>query len=59
MTIAVLLKSLNERQREAVTSPLGNTLVLAGAGSGKTKVLVSRIAWLIEKNISPLMGFWQ
>lgn len=54
MTTAALLKGLNERQREAVTSPLGNTLVLAGAGSGKTKVLVSRIAWLIEEeHLSP------
>ena len=54
MTMASLLKGLNERQREAVTSPLGNTLILAGAGSGKTKVLVSRIAWLIEeKHLSP------
>ncbi|AWN73913.1 DNA helicase II [Legionella anisa] len=54
MTLAAILKGLNERQREAVTSPLGNTLVLAGAGSGKTKVLVSRIAWLIEEeHISP------
>jgi DNA helicase-2/ATP-dependent DNA helicase PcrA len=54
MSTAVLLKGLNERQREAVTAPLGNTLVLAGAGSGKTKVLVSRIAWLIEeKHSSP------
>ncbi|WP_392537497.1 DNA helicase II [Legionella sp. 227] len=49
MTLAAILKGLNERQREAVASPLGNTLVLAGAGSGKTKVLVSRIAWLIEE----------
>lgn len=54
MTLAAILKGLNERQREAVASPLGNTLVLAGAGSGKTKVLVSRIAWLIEEeHISP------
>lgn len=54
MSIAALLNGLNERQHEAVTSPLGNTLVLAGAGSGKTKVLVSRIAWLIEQeHISP------
>ena len=54
MTKAALLNGLNERQREAVTSPLGNTLVLAGAGSGKTRVLVSRIAWLIEEHhLSP------
>ncbi|HAU1637495.1 TPA: DNA helicase II [Legionella pneumophila] len=54
MAIATLLKGLNEKQREAVTSPLGNMLVLAGAGSGKTKVLVSRIAWLIEEqHLSP------
>lgn len=54
MTMASLLKGLNERQREAVTAPLGNTLILAGAGSGKTRVLVSRIAWLIEKeHLSP------
>ncbi|KTD56364.1 DNA helicase II [Legionella santicrucis] len=54
MTLAAILSELNERQHEAVTAPLGNTLVLAGAGSGKTKVLVSRIAWLIaEQGISP------
>jgi DNA helicase-2/ATP-dependent DNA helicase PcrA len=54
MTLAAILKGLNERQHQAVSSPLGNTLVLAGAGSGKTKVLVSRIAWLIEQeHLSP------
>lgn len=54
MTLNLLLDGLNEKQREAVTSPLGNTLVLAGAGSGKTRLLVSRIAWLIEQqHLSP------
>lgn len=54
MTLTAIFRELNERQREAVTAPLGNTLVLAGAGSGKTKVLVSRIAWLItEEHLSP------
>lgn len=49
-----ILDGLNERQHEAITAPLGNTLVLAGAGSGKTRVLVSRIAWLVrEKGFSP------
>ncbi|TAL63055.1 MAG: DNA helicase II [Legionella sp.] len=48
------LKGLNERQHEAVTSRLGNTLILAGAGSGKTHVLVNRVAWLInEFHLSP------
>lgn len=54
MNVASLLEGLNERQQEAVTSPMGNLLVLAGAGSGKTRVLVSRIAWLIENyHLSP------
>ena len=48
MTQATWLEGLNEYQLSAVTAPIGNTLVLAGAGSGKTRVLVSRIAWLVE-----------
>lgn len=49
-----LLHELNEKQKEAVTAPLVNMLVLAGAGSGKTRVLVSRIAWLIHHfHLSP------
>ena len=42
------LNELNERQYEAVTAPPQNMLVLAGAGSGKTKVLISRIGYLIQ-----------
>ncbi|NLD01286.1 MAG: UvrD-helicase domain-containing protein, partial [Gammaproteobacteria bacterium] len=46
--ISLLLNTLNEAQREAVAAPLGQQRVLAGAGSGKTRVLVHRIAWLIQ-----------
>lgn len=54
MEITHILGGLNEPQRTAVSAPLGNALVVAGAGSGKTRVLVHRIAWLIDvERISP------
>ncbi len=54
MDVTDILDSLNDAQREAVTLPLSSGLVLAGAGSGKTRVLVHRIAWLVQtEGLSP------
>ena len=54
MDINKITDSLNNAQHQAVTAPSQSVLVLAGAGSGKTRVLVHRIAWQIEhNNISP------
>ncbi|MDH5276101.1 MAG: UvrD-helicase domain-containing protein, partial [Gammaproteobacteria bacterium] len=55
MDVTPILDPLNDAQREAVTAPQEPMLVVAGAGSGKTRVLVHRIAWLIQvENVSPL-----
>ena len=44
---------LNEQQLAAVTSPGGAALVIAGAGSGKTRTLTYRVAWLLENGVKP------
>ncbi|MDH3561216.1 MAG: UvrD-helicase domain-containing protein, partial [Gammaproteobacteria bacterium] len=54
MDVSRIIESLNDAQREAVCAPPDPLLVLAGAGSGKTRVLVHRIAWLIDvEGLSP------
>ncbi|MEE9425197.1 MAG: DNA helicase II [Methylococcales bacterium] len=54
MDITHLIDPLNDAQREAVTAPFQSALVLAGAGSGKTRVLVHRIGWMIQvENLAP------
>ncbi len=54
MDVSHIIDGLNDAQRAAVTAPMGSALVLAGAGSGKTRVLVHRIAWLIQvEGLSP------
>lgn len=46
-------KELNSEQLEAVTAPPGPMLVIAGAGSGKTRTLTYRVAWLVEHGVAP------
>ena len=53
MDVTDILDALNAEQREAVAAPPGPLLVLAGAGSGKTRVLTHRVAWLVGvENVS-------
>ena len=54
MDVSFIIDPLNDAQREAVTAAQDPLLVLAGAGSGKTRVLVHRVAWLIQvEGVSP------
>ena len=48
-----ILNELNDVQKDAVTSGNGPALIIAGAGSGKTRVLTYRIAWLLEQGVAP------
>lgn len=52
MDITAIIEQLNDQQRKAVCQNPGNQLILAGAGSGKTKVLVHRIAFLIQTQVA-------
>ncbi len=55
-TQSAILAGLNDKQLEAVTLPHQSALILAGAGSGKTRVLTTRIAWLIQTGQTSPMG---
>lgn len=51
--MSAYLETLNEQQKKAVTAPRGNCLVVAGAGTGKTRVVVSRIAYILKELKDP------
>ena len=53
MDIQEIIKTLNKQQQEAVIEKEGALLVLAGAGSGKTKVLTTRIVNLVKSGVNP------
>ena len=56
MDVSYIIDGLNDAQREAVTEQSDHLLVLAGAGSGKTRVLVHRMAWQMQMNRVPATG---
>ena len=58
MDSQTVISSLNDQQKEAVSTNSTYTLVLAGAGSGKTRVLVHRVAWLIAIDKVPLQNIF-
>lgn len=54
----MMLDKLNPEQRAAVTLEPQHALTLAGAGSGKTRVLTTRMAWLIQTGQASPLAFW-